>query len=165
MSSASSWGRTRGIVSWQFPPGVGEINKAKCPGSSASQWKIPVIPTSKKLGFTWLIHLNFNDTCSLLSWQNLLCTTVNKDHKSIHDEFSYKVSRKENGENSSSLRHKLGQCDPSGYTLSSLGTRTVAFTITRYPDYRSKQCACPQNLLYVRHLFLLIFLQFVMRDD
>ena len=86
MSSASSWGRTRGIVSWQFPPGVREINEANWPGSSASQWKILLISTSRKLGFiSWLIHLNFNDTCSLLSWQNLLCTTVNKDHKSIRE--------------------------------------------------------------------------------
>ena len=164
MSSASSWGRTRRIVSWQFPPGVGEINKAKCPESSASQWKIPVIPTSKKLGFTWLIHLNFNDTCSLLSWQNLLCTTVNKDHKSIREmNLAIKSAARRMGKIPRRFATNLGNVILPA-TLSSLGTRTVASTLTRYPDYRSKQCACPQNLLFVRHLFLLIFLQFAMRN-
>ena len=56
VSSACPWvdpGPTRGIVkwveqSWGFPPGVGEFNKTKSPGSSASQRKIPLISTSYK---------------------------------------------------------------------------------------------------------------------
>ena len=63
-------GPTRGIVkwveqSWGFPPGVGEFNKTKSPGSSASQWKIPLISTSYNWDsldggvFLWYLGMKF----------------------------------------------------------------------------------------------------------
>ena len=106
---------------------MGEFDKAKSPGSSASQWKIPLI-SPEKLGFTWLIHVDFNYTSSLLSWRSLLRTTANKDHKSTR-EMNLAIKRQEEWGNSLLANSRSGNVMPPA-TLSSVGTRTVVFTLT-----------------------------------
>ena len=88
----------------------------------------------KKVGFTWLIHFDFNYTSSLLSWRSLLRTTANKDHKSTR-EMNLAIKRQEEWGNSLLANSRLGNVIPPT-TLSSVGTRTVVFTLTS--DIRTK---------------------------
>ena len=88
----------------------------------------------KKVGFTWLIHFDFNYTSSLLSWRSLLRTTANKDHKSTR-EMNLAIKRQEEWGNSLVANSRLGNVIPPA-TLSSVGTRTVVFTLTS--DIRTK---------------------------
>ena len=82
----------------------------------------------KKLGFTWLIHFDFNCTSSLLSRRSVLRTTVNKDHKSTR-EMNLAIKRQEEWGNSLVANSRSGNVIPPA-TLSSVGTRTVVFTLT-----------------------------------
>ena len=82
----------------------------------------------KKLGFTWLIDFDFNYTSSLLSWRSLLRTTANKDHKSTR-EMNLAIKRQEEWGNSLVANSRSGNVVPPA-TLSSVGTRTVVFTLT-----------------------------------
>ena len=88
----------------------------------------------KKVGFTWLIHFDFNYTSSLLSWRSLLRTTANKDHKSTR-EMNLAIKRQEEWGNSLLANSRSGNVIPPT-TLSSVGTRTVVFTLTS--DIRTK---------------------------
>ena len=88
----------------------------------------------KKVGFTWLIHFDFNYTSSLLSWRSLLRTTANKDHKSTR-EMNLAIKRQEEWGNSLVANSRSGNVIPPT-TLSSVGTRTVVFTLTS--DIRTK---------------------------
>ena len=88
----------------------------------------------KKVGFTWLIHFDFNYTSSLLSWRSLLRTAANKDHKSTR-EMNLAIKRQEEWGNSLVANSRLGNVIPPA-TLSSVGTRTVVFTLTS--DIRTK---------------------------
>ena len=88
----------------------------------------------KKVGFTWLIHFDFNYTSSLLSWRSLLGTTANKDHKSTR-EMNLAIKRQEEWGNSLLANSRSGNVIPPT-TLSSVGTRTVVFTLTS--DIRTK---------------------------
>ena len=103
---------------------MGEFDKAKSPGSSASQWKIPLISPEK----TGLHLIDFNYTSSLLSWRSLLRTTANKDHKSTR-EMNLAIKRQEEWGNSLVANSRSGNVIPPA-TLSSVGTRTVVFTLT-----------------------------------
>ena len=105
---------------------MGEFDKAKSPGSSASQWKIPLI-SPEKTGLH-LIDSHFNYTSSLLSWRSLLRTTANKDHKSTR-EMNLAIKRQEEWGNSLVANSRSGNVIPPA-TLSSVGTRTVVFTLT-----------------------------------
>ena len=82
----------------------------------------------KKVGFTWLIHFDFNYTSSLLSWRSLLRTTANKDHKSTR-EMNLAIKRQEEWGNSLNANSLSGNVIPPA-TLSSVGTRTVVLTLT-----------------------------------
>ena len=82
----------------------------------------------KKVGFTWLIHFDFNYTSSLLSWRSLLRTTANKDHKSTR-EMNLAIKRQEEWGNSLNANSRSDNVIPPA-TLSSVGTRTVVFTLT-----------------------------------
>ena len=88
----------------------------------------------KKVGFTWLIHFDFNYTSSLLSWRSLLRTTANKDHKSTR-EMNLAIKRQEEWGNSLVANSRLGNVIPPA-ALSSVGTRTAVFTLTS--DIRTK---------------------------
>ena len=88
----------------------------------------------KKVGFTWLIHFDFNYTSSLLSWRSLLRTTANKDHKSTR-EMNLAIKRQEEWGNSLVANSRLGNVIAPA-ALSSVGTRTAVFTLTS--DIRTK---------------------------
>ena len=99
----------------------------------------------KKVGFTWLIHFDFNYTSSLLSWRSLLRTTANKDHKSTR-EMNLAIKRQEEWGNSLLANSRSGNVIPPT-TLSSVGTRTVVFTLTS--DIRTKdQGNAPSRKIY-----------------
>ena len=101
----------------------GKVSWVKC-----FSMKNPPDITKKKLGFTWLIHFDFNYTSSLLSWRSLLRTTANKDHKSTR-EMNLAIKRQEEWGNSLVANSRSGNVIPPA-TLSSVGTRTVVFTLT-----------------------------------
>ena len=88
----------------------------------------------KKVGFTWLIHFDFNYTSSLLSWRSLLRTTANKDHKNTR-KMNLAIKRQEEWGNSLLANSRSGNVIPPT-TLSSVRTRTVVFTLTS--DIRTK---------------------------
>ena len=147
-----------------FPEGEGgNLTRQSPPGSSASQWKILLISTSKTV--LHLIYLNFKlgYLPSLLSWRNLLRMTANIDHKS--NEFGYKATRLMG----KFLRRKLRQCDPASYAFFSRNKNSGIYINKWYPDYRSKQCAsipAKFTIIYVSYLyFLAYFSWFVKKND
>ena len=81
----------------------------------------------KKLGFTWLIHFDFNCTSSLFSWR-VCCATANKDHKSTR-VMNLATKGQEEWGNSLVANSRSDNVFPPA-TLSSVGTRTVVFTLT-----------------------------------
>ena len=109
-------------------PSGGGIWQGKVPWVKFFPMKNSPDITSKKLGFTWLMNFDFNCTSSLLSWRSVLRTTVNKDHKSTR-EMNLAIKRQEEWGNSLVANSRLGNVIPPA-TLSSVGTRTVVFTLT-----------------------------------
>ena len=146
-----------------FSPRGGGIWQGKVSWVTCLSLKSPPDIYLKKLGFTWLIHFNFNYTCSLLSWRSLLRATVNKDHNSTR-EMNLAIKRQEEWGNSLVANSRSGNVIPSA-ALSSVGTRTVVFTLTS--DLQNDQSNKRSRKIYplsgnVSYLFLLWF---VMRND
>ena len=146
-----------------FSPRVGGIWQGKVSWVKCLSLKSPPDIYLKKLGFTWLIHFNFNYTCSLLSWRSLLRTTVNKDHNSTR-EMNLAIKRQEEWGNSLVANSRSGNVIPSA-ALSSVGTRTVVFTLTS--DLQNDQSNTRSRKLYPLsgNVSCLFLLWFVMRND
>ena len=109
----------------------------------------------KKVGFTWLIHFDFNYTSSLLSWRSLLRTTANKDHKSTR-EMNLAIKRQEEWGNSLVANSRSGNVIPPA-TLSSVGTRTAVFTLTSDIQTKIKAMRVPAKFTLCQVTFLACF--------
>ena len=146
-----------------FPRGGG-IWQGKVPWVKCLSLKSPPDIYLKTLGFTWLIHFIFNYTCSLLSWRSLLRTTVNKDHKSTR-EMNLAIKRQEEWGNSLVANSRSGNVIPPA-TLSSVRTRTVAFTLTSDIQTTRQSNAHARKIYFLwgNHSCLFL-LWFVMRNE
>ena len=159
MSSDSpwgAWGRTPGQLAGfsngrckgnNFSQGWGNLTRQSLLGQVLLNEKSPWYHL-KNLGFTWLIHFDFNCTSSLLSWRSLLRTTANMGpQKHPWTEFGYKAARRM-GE-FLSREATIGKCDPASDAFFSRNKDRCVYINKWYSDYRSKRRALPQNLLFV----------------
>ena len=147
-----------------FSPRGGQIWQGKVSWVKCFSLKSPPDIYLKKLGFTWLIHFNFNYTGSLLSQRSLLRTTVNEDHSNTR-EMNLAIKRQEGMGEFLSRELTIGQCDPAGDAFFSRNKNSSVYINKWYPDYRSKQCACPQIYFLWSNLSCLFLVWFVMRND
>ena len=138
-----------------FSPRGGGIWQGKVSWVKCSSLKSPPDIYLKKLGFTWLIHFNFNYTCSLLSRRSLLRTTVNKDHSSTR-EMNLAIKRQEEWGNSLVANSRSGNMIPPA-ALSSVGTRTVEFTLTSDIQTPDQSNARARKFTFCEVTFLAFF--------
>ena len=147
-----------------FSPRGGGIWQGKVSWVKCFSLKSPPDIYLKKLGFTWLIHFNFNYTWSLLSRRSLLRTTVNMDHSGTR-EMDLAIKRQEEWGNSLVANSRSGNVIPPA-TLSSVGTRTVVFTLTSDIQTTHQSNALALKIYYLwGNLSCLFLLWFVMRND
>ena len=123
-----------GCAKLTIPPRGGGIWQGKVSWVKCFPMKNPPDIIWKQLASLDWFTLILIILVDLLSWRSLLRTTANKDHKSTR-EMNLAIKRQEEWGNSLLANSRSGNVIPPT-TLSSVGTRTVVFTLTS--DIRTK---------------------------